>query len=211
MRGLVIAVDFWTGFADVASALAALAALAAVIYARATVAEAREGRRDAAAQHAAVLAEQQRTAAATEAAQEETRRAANEARRAYDEERAATARALAMQRTLRRIEQIDRIAQLLGSLANLARDEAANAPPTVGLPGFPLTRIPTVLGELRIAVALHSALGGAELANVAELAANGYAHGQDPMQFVGRAGASLNEIAWLVESDERYVAADQDT
>lgn len=208
MHSLVIATEFWGGLAAGASVVAAVAALATVIYARATVADARQGRREAAAQHEAVLAEQQRTAAAAEAAQEETRRAAMDARAAYEDERTAAARTLAMQQTLRRIDQIDRITQLLGSLANIARDEAVTPPPTVGMQGFPLTRIPTVLAELRTAEALHTALGGANLPNVHELAVNGYALGREPMQFLGRAQAALDEIGWLVANDERYMSID---
>lgn len=209
MHGLAIATDFWGGLAAGASVVAAVAALATVRYARATVADARQGRCEAAAQHEAVLAEQQRTAAAMEAAKEETRRAATDAQAAYKDERAAAAQALAMQQTLRRIDQIDRITHLLGSLANIARDEAVTPPPAAGMQGFPLTRIPTVLAELRTAMALHTSLGGAELPNVHELAVNGYALGREPMQFLGRAQAALDEIGRLVANDDRYLSVDR--
>jgi len=68
-----------------------------------------------------------------------------------------------------------------------------------------MTRIPTVLAELRTATALHSALGGAELPNVHDLADNGYALWREAMQFLGRAHAALEEIGWLVANDQRYV------
>jgi hypothetical protein len=204
MHSLAMAVEFWNGLAAVSSVVAALATLVTVRYARDTVADAREERREAAERHAAALAEQQRTAAATEAAEEETRHAAAEARDAYEQQRAEAAMTLAMQRTLRRIDQIDRIAQLLGALANLARDEAVTPPPNVGMPPIALTRIPTILAELRTAVALHAALGGTELSLSQERADNAYGAGTEAMSFLSRAQAALDHVSRLVATDARY-------
>lgn len=197
----VLAIAFWSGLAAVSSVVAAVAALTTIFYARATVFDARSARRESQAQQEDLLGEQRRTVAATEIAQQEAHQAAEDARRAYERERLEATRLLAAQERLRRIDQLERISQLLGVLANTARDELLAPPPTLPFSPLPLTRLPTVLAELRAAVALHSALGGVEIEALRDLAVNPYSAGHEPAVFLGRAQACLEQVALLVETN----------
>jgi hypothetical protein len=183
----MILADAWSAVGGIAAVVAALAALITIWYARATVGEARTARREATAAHAEDLAEQ--------------RRALETSAASHQQQMQQRAQALATELKLQRIVQLERIAEVLTDLADIARDEAIAPPPRpVSYPtAFRMSRIPAALARLRTAVALLDALGGPRLAAASQLA--GQAGGTPPETTLSSALAALQEIETLARNE----------
>lgn len=179
-----------------ASILAAVAALVTILYARATVREARDGRRENRGAHLEEIAEMRQATTAAVAEQQ----AATEASAAQHRvEMAERDRALAAELAVQRLTQLDRISELLLLLADVARDEARNPPERLA-PAISGTRLPGILRRLRNAITVLEALGGPELLAAGPLARRGYGGGSDAVSFLGDALDALEEIDKLVRA-----------
>jgi hypothetical protein len=168
-----------------ATVLAAVAAVIALRFARATVKESQQARADNQLAHMEEMSEaaRQTLAAAQQYQAEATERARAEAAALVD----------------RRLEQLERISDLLLLIVDVARDETRAPPERLG-PGITGTRLPAILMRLENAVSVLDSLGGPQPAKAAELAERGYGAGSQPIQWVGDGIEALREVRSLVSS-----------
>jgi hypothetical protein len=174
--------DPWSAVGGIAAVVAAGAALITIGFAWATVREARAARQEASDAHAEEMAEQRRALQASTAAHQEQMRERE--------------RALAAEIKLQRVVQLERVAEVLTDLADVARIEAIHDPT-----GGRMSPIPLGLARLRVAVALLDALGGPELPTARRL--GGQAGGTPPETTRSNAFDALREIESLVRSEDR--------
>ena len=183
----MLAEDAWGAVGGIASFVGAAAVLIAVLYARETVREARAARAEAHADHLETIREQEK---ATDAARDAQRVEMADRERAYQAERA-----------LQRGAQVQRIADLLLELVEVARDEDLNPPPMASGGAFRSTRIPALVIRLRGALGHLAALGGPALETTEKLARERQT-GDSPLTTLGDAVSSLAEIEFAVANDD---------
>jgi hypothetical protein len=196
--------------AAVATVAAAIAALATIYFARQTVAEAREARREGHAAHLAELAELAAVRTATEQTIKEQQMTAMATLAAHEEEMEERGAALEHERELQRLAQLNRIADLLQELADVARIEifqsAPKSPPPQPIPWSP---IPGICRHLEVAIAVYESLGGAKLESIAALAGSAPAMGKNRAEIAGTAIDELAKLVPVASSDLRLRLADQ--
>lgn len=198
----MVAADAWTTVGGVASVVAAAAALVTIIYARATVQVAREARQEARRDHAQSLAAEREAASAAVA---EQRAAIEAAAAAHHEEMADRARAFEAEIVLERIVQLERIADVLSELVDVARDEHVSPPPQLAPPSpFRATRLPAMLERVRTGMSILAALGAPELPALTRLVNEGANYISNPMQLVALGRDSLVEVGRIVQRDEHF-------
>ena len=168
---------------------AAVAALVAVLYARETVIDARQARKEASADHRDQMAEE--------------RTAMEAATAAHHEEMAERRRSLDAEVTLQRIVQVERVADVLVDLMDAARAEGIAPPPFFEASTIRATRIPGLLSRLRAALALLDALGGPPLLGASGIANTGYGGGSSPTPLIGSTLDALREIELLAHNEDR--------
>ncbi len=179
------------------AAVAALAALAAIYYARETVTQARKANREAAKANAEEAAAHLKQLAAMKEATDATI-AATEA--AADQHKAT----LAAELSLRRMEQIERISELLLTVADVARDETSNPPEKLS-PGVAGSRLPVLHRHFGNAVRILELITGvSELPKTAALARAGYTG--VAWNSLDGAVAALLEIDGLLQKDDEMDA-----
>ena len=188
LRGVFAGADVFNVRGDLAAVAAAAAALVTVTYARSTVLEARESRREAEEMHGEDLAAQRQLLAS--------------AATAHESEMAERRKALDAEITLQRLRQVGVVADLVGQVADIARAEAAEPPPMVEGAIFPLTRVPGALAKLSAALVILESLGGPQLIASENLARGGSAAGTPPMRVLGEATKALSELHSLIRNDE---------
>ena len=155
------------------TAVAAVATIAAVVYARRTVGEARLTRTESHAAHAAEIAamEQARMLAAEQHKQQisELQFAAAAAYAGHEEQMAAQKVVFRHDLIVRRLVQMQRVAEILFDLIGAAREESVHPSQRVDLGNRRLlgaTSIPALQTKLRIEVRILKALGGPDLDDV---------------------------------------------
>ncbi|HTX07591.1 MAG TPA: hypothetical protein VME22_03210 [Solirubrobacteraceae bacterium] len=155
------------------TALAAVATIAAVVYARRTVGEAHLTRTESHAAHLAeIAAMEQATALAAEQHKQqisELQFAASAAYAGHEEQMAAHKEVFRHDLIVRRLVQMQRVAQVLFDLIGAAREEAVHPSQRVDLGNRRLlgaTPIPALQTQLRIEVRILKALGGPDLTDV---------------------------------------------
>jgi hypothetical protein len=180
--------DALSTIGSVGSGLAALAALAAVLFARETVSETREGRREARDAHAKQLHEQRQLLEASS--------------RAHEAEMAERARAFASELVLQRLAQRGRIHELVGEVADIARIEIGSQPPPTGVGIGRWTRVNGALVRLEAAVVIWERLGGPPLPDARQMSRSLRQMGTPPERVVGDAMGELAKLTADAETDE---------
>ena len=185
----MIILDTWTAIGGLASVVAAAAALVTIIYARATVHEARQTRDESHQAHLEEMTDR-RAAAETSAVM-------------HHDEMQARDRALAAELSLQRIVQVGRVVDALLDLVDTARKELDDPPPLLSRDHpIRMTRIPHRQMQLRVAVELLDRLGGPTFAKTQELAKDAFiADGRNPTAVISAGTTALTEINTVVESD----------
>jgi hypothetical protein len=173
--------------------VAAAAALATVLFARDTVSEAKAARREAQQAHAEATREQARLLDATTAA--------------HDEEMRERERAFRSELVLQRLAQLGRLEELLGEVADIARFEIANPPPSIGVgrPGS-WTRITGAFARVEAAATLCERLEPGPGLVDALTAAKIMSHhlrtpNIPPSQIVGDAMSMLDRVVHASQTD----------
>ena len=185
----MLVTDAWGTIGAVASVVAAGAALATVLYARATVREAKVARENAHRDHLDEIVRQEAVAEATSKAHHadmEERRCAHEAERA-----------------LQRGIQLQQVAVLLNDLVDVARREHLEPPQIIseGNP-FRATGIPAMIYRLRATLAFLAVLDGPILPDTTQLANEGAQGGTAAISIVSRGITALQEIERATQSDD---------
>lgn len=174
----------------IASTIAILAALITLYYARATVREGRQARREASEANEEQLRHETRLLAETKAAH------------AHEVE----ARERSMERELwqQRLAQLGRVQELLGRAADTARDEIAEPPmPIEGQPGL-WTRLPGVLTQAEAALVTLEQLGGPELSKIRRATVDLRHMRTPPAQVAGETMSALATTIHLAENDPSF-------
>lgn len=175
----------------VASVVAAGAALVTVLYARATVVQARTARQEAKDAHAEEARQQTELLEATSMA--------------HEQEMIEREKALASEMFLQRLVHLGRITDLLGDVADVARIEQVQPPPLIEGTPFKLTRTTGMLARLEAAIVIFESLGGPPLAQAEQLSKEGRRADTPPMRIVGDAMGALDEITFLAKENDRPV------
>jgi hypothetical protein len=170
--------DVLSAVGGVASVVAAGAALVTVVYARATVIQARVGRREAKDAHAEETRQQAQLLEAT--------------RTAHEQEIVEREKALASEMFLQRLVHLGRITDLLGDVADVARAEEIDPPPTTA---------GTMMARLEDAITIFESLGGPPLAAAEKLSREDRMPNTPPMRILGDAMSALDEIAFLAREN----------
>jgi hypothetical protein len=165
-----------------ATVVAATATVWAVIYARRTVAEAQEGRAEASAAHEAQMSEMGRAIAAA-AEQHRTEMA--------DRNQVAKTEAVG-----RRVEQLERMSELLLQIVDVARNEHCHPPEPLS-EAVGGSQLAAMLKRLQNAVAAFVELGGSYPERTGELARRGFGRGDQAIRLVGEGVDALSEIAMI--------------
>lgn len=128
-----------------------------------------------------------------------------EARDGRKEAADAHVEAMGAERRLQQALQLERVAALLRELSDVARDEQLHPPAALSeIQPIPLSRLPSVLARLRVAVRTFDLLGGPDLPAAREVAEAGQTLGTQPIALVGTAMTALHEV---VEVQRRFPAA----
>jgi hypothetical protein len=178
-----------TTVSALATVIAASAAVIALRFARATVKESQEAR---GANQLAHYEEMEEASRRTLAAAQQ-----------YQAEVAERAQAEAAHLIDRRLEQLERISDLLLLIVDVARDETRNPPERLG-PGITGTRLPAILMRLDNAVSVLESLGGPKPAKATTLAERGFGAGSQPIQWVGDGIDALREVRSVVTGVELW-------
>jgi hypothetical protein len=184
----MVVADVLNAVGGMASVVAAGAALVTVIYARATVIQARAGRREAKDAHAEETRQQAQLLEAT--------------RMAHEQEMVEREKALASEMFLQRLVHLGRITDLLGDVADVARAEEINPPPTTEGTMIRLTRTTGMLARLEAAITIFESLGGPALATAEKQSRKGRMANTPPMRILGDAMSALDEIAFLAREND---------
>lgn len=92
--------------------------------------------------------------------------------------------------------QLDRIAELVREICQIARAEHVTPPPLSNPPQpMRLSALPSTLSRLAVALEVYTALEGPQLPTATELAKNGWSHGTHPLAVLGRATSVLADLA----------------
>jgi hypothetical protein len=185
---LMVIADALNTVGGVASVAAAGAALVTVLYARATVVQARAARREAKDAHAEETRQQAQLLEAT--------------RMAHEQEMVEREKALASEMFLQRLVHLGRITDLLGEVADVARTEEVQPPPTIEGTPIRLTRTTGMLARLEAAITIFESLGGQPLAAAEKLAKEGRMANTPPLRILGDAMSALDEIAFLAREND---------
>jgi uncharacterized membrane protein len=182
----------------VSAVIAAIAALVTIYFARQTVAEARQARAESATAHAEEIARMRHAADATIA---EEKSAMEAAAAQHKDEMVERQRALATELTLRRLEQFERVSELLRMIAHAAQDALMTDPALSG--GKPRSRLPALLYHLRAAVRIfHLIDGSLELPKAGALARRGYVATWTANDYLTAALDALDEVNTLLQDDD---------
>ena len=177
---------------NVAAVVAALAAVAALYYARDTVRLALKGSKEARQQHDAQIAEM---TAATEASAEQHRREMLDRRIAFDHDMA-----------VRRLAQLQRVAEALLAVINAARQERMSESAKLDLGNGRLlsaTPIMALQAELRIEVRVLRQLRGPDLSDVIPaLARDDQARDLERLWFDGL--TAFQKIGGMIDTYEAF-------
>jgi hypothetical protein len=153
--------------------VAAMATIVAVVYARRTVSEAHAARTDSHAAHEAEMRqmERARNAAAAQHKEQlsELQVAAAATYSAHEEQMRQQEAVFQHDLTVRRLGQMQRVAQVLFELIGAAREETRHESPKYDFGNGRLlgaTAIPALQTQLRIEARILKALGGPDLTNV---------------------------------------------
>ena len=181
---------------DIASGIAALAALVTVYYARATVLQAREARREASAAHNEEMDREAQLLGATRAA--------------HEQEMAAREHAVDRELWVQRLTQLGKIHDLLGETADIARFEISNPPERIeGQPGS-WTRLPGALARVEAALVILERLGGPSLPETRQMTVNCRQMRTPPAQVAGEAMSALGRMQHLAENDPAFKVPGKD-
>jgi hypothetical protein len=167
----------WAVVGAVATVLAVALALATLVYARETVLDAQRGQAEARTQHEAAMGQQMQLLEGFEAARRDAL-AQHEAAMRHQSEQLETfkavradaatqhgtqmaerARSLETEVEIRRVDQLQRVVDLLVQLHEVARSEALEAPPPWDSAAVE-SRIPLIQSQLRSALQILRRLGG---------------------------------------------------
>jgi hypothetical protein len=119
----------------------------------------------------------------------------NEARDGRKEAADAHVEAMASEHRLQQTLQLERVASLLRELSDVARGEQLDPPAALSeLQPIPLSRLPSVLARLRVAINTLDLLGGPDLAAARQVAEEGHTIGTQPISLVGIAMTALSEV-----------------
>lgn len=184
----VVIADALNTTGGVASVVAAGAALVTVLYARATVIQARAGRREAKNAHADETRQQAQLLEAT--------------RIAHEQEMTEREKALTSDLFLQRLAHLGRITDLLGEVADVARIEQVHPPPLIEGTPFRMTRTTGMLARLEAAIVIFESIGGPPLAKAEQLSREGRRANTPPMRILGDAMSALDEIAFLAKEND---------
>jgi hypothetical protein len=174
----VLFADTLSSIGQIATLVAAGAALVTVYFAKRTVAEAEQARKEASTAHIEELGEERKLLETTTSA--------------HEAEMAARDRALATQLALQRLAQLGTITDVLREITDIARDEEAHPPPRT-VAGQPLSRIPSRMLQLGAALSVYERIGGPHMKEARALADLGYNAGTQLMQVLGMATTGLSE------------------
>jgi hypothetical protein len=184
--------------ATIFAAVAAIAAVLAIKYARDTVAVARDANKESAKANAEAVEARGKQVAAMNAATEATiasSAAAAERRKL----------ALAAELSFRRMEHIERLSDLLRTIADVARAESRNSPEPLA-PRHTGSALPVLHRHLGNSVRIMQLVtGGSELPKIAEFARAGYTPG-NPLSSLSGAVDGLLEIETLLLNDDEMDA-----
>lgn len=177
-----------TTVSAIATVVAAVAALVTIYFARKTVLESTEARRDS---HNAHVEEMAETTAATKAAAAQHRAEMDERKRTFEADI-----------VLRRLAQLEQVSELLLHLVEVARTEYFQPPEPLRLEGGQVvttTRVPAIQARLRTAVAILKKLGGPDF--TAKLPASSRGDEPSSMRVWTEAINLMVTIELLVPSD----------
>ena len=206
---------WWTVVATVAAVVAAGTAFGAVIYARSTVVDGRAAHRelmkaqreasdDFTVAHREAMGAQQVARDDFTEAHREAMAAQTLAREDFAagraEEMAERKRALDAQIALERLAQAGRITEILITIARTAHDETLSPPPAAA-GSQRATFIPSLQAQLRSALAVFYALGGAKLETADDLAGKAYSQTTQPIEVLKLATNSLGELKRMADQD----------
>ncbi len=118
------------------------------------------------------------------------------------EEMALRKRALDAQIELERLAQAGRITEILITIAGTARDETLSPQPAAA-GSQRATFIPSLQAQLRSALAVFYALGGAKLETADDLAGKAYSQTTQPIEMLQLATNSLGELERMADQDEK--------
>jgi len=177
---------------DIASGIAALAALVTVYYARATVLQARDARREASAAHNEEMAREAQLLEATRAA--------------HAQEMAERERALERELWLQRLAQLAKLQDLLWEAADVGRLEISTPPERIEGQVGTWTRLTGVLVRVEAALVSLEALGGPLLPEIRRMAIDCRQIGVHPGKVVSETMSALQITLHLAESDPTFKA-----
>lgn len=208
--------EVWAIIGGISSGIAAFAALITIVYARRTVVESRQGRREAQAAHREDLEEARVARVQSEEAHKQNvaqqQRARQDFADAHREQMSERAAATATEIRLQRVLQAKRVAEVLMDLIETARAEHLNPPPSLAPPSpIRASRIPALLARLQNTVTVLESLGGPRLVVGGQLAAEGHTPGSIEMRYVGKGIDALREIDSLLRNDERLTIPEVST
>jgi hypothetical protein len=177
---------------DIASGIAALAALVTIYYARATVLQAREARREASAAHSEEMDREAQLLEETQAA--------------YEQEMAARKLALQRELWLQRLAQLGKLQDLLWEAADIARSEISNPPERIeGQPGT-WTRLTGVLLRVEAGLVSLELLEGPSLPKIKQMAGECQQMHTPAARVVSETMSALQITLHLAESDAAFKA-----
>lgn len=203
----MVVADAQNTIGAIASVVAAGAALVTVVYARATIGEARAARQEAEEAHLEELAQQSQLLQATKDTHAEELHKQAELLQAtmaaHQQEMEERGRALATELVLQRLVQLGRITDVLQELADIARTEMVDRPPPLEGTPFLLTRTTGMLARLEASVVIFESLGGPSLSSAEKLTKEGRRANTPPGKILGDSMGVLDEITFLARDDER--------
>lgn len=173
---------------EAATVVAAGAALVTVLFAGATVRQAKDTRKEQSKAHQEEMAQYAELVHATTAA--------------HQREMAERERAFQAELVLQRLAQIGRVMELAGEAADLARADIANPPPPTGIGNGTWTRVTGALARLEAAAVIYERLGGPQLPpEIKTFSIEGRRMGTSPKLVVGEAMSVLEKLKHLAETD----------
>lgn len=184
------------------------AALGSLYYARKTVLDAREGRREEATAHREEVERSAEAAREAEAARREDRdhaeKARQEAEAAHAEEMGAREAALERELWLARMAQLGRVVDLLGETADLARAEITNPPAAIHGAVGNWSRLPGALGRIAAGLILLEQQGSPDLKEIRQQVDFLRGGGIPPERVVSDLMGVLGKVEWMAENDARF-------
>jgi len=174
----MVLADTLTSIGQIATLVAAAAALTAIHFARRTVEGAEGARTEATTAHTEAMKEERKLLDATTSA--------------HEAEMSARYNSLVTEVTIQRLVQLGTITNALRELTDIARDEQSHPPPRTEI-NQPLSKIPSRMLQLGVALASYERLGGPSMKEASAVADLGYNAGTSLMEVLGKATAALGE------------------